>query len=396
MARPRQASLKVAHAADCPQANRNALDSLRGCTCKPSYFTFHRDRNGRVVKGPRVKDRQVAERSLRKVQVEIDEGRTGQTRPADVTFDAWAATYLGILEQNGRRASTLDAYGPTIRYCSPIFGTTPLSAIGNPELRAIVAKIRENGGTDGTVGKHLRHLSALLTAAVDDGLIPANPVPKFKKTLRLRVGAGVEPYTDVELAKLWVALAAAKAPDVYVTAAKLALTTGARAGELAALSLDDVDLLHGRLEIRHHYDRVSRTLTLPKDSEPRTIHLIASARAILESWIAGHGDREGAAPLLPGPSGGRLDVRAMAEIIRAAMRRAGIPELGEGGRPRKPIHSLRASFTRLMLEQGRHPQWVQSELGHASPDLTLNVYGAWTEAARTAEADLVDPEGFPV
>src|SRR5437868_2424548 len=98
---PRRASLRVAHQAGCPNATKTSIDSLKGCKCKPSYFTFHRGRDGRAVKGARVKDRQVAERALRKVQVTIDEDRTDQARPKNETFDEWADEYLTIIEKNG-------------------------------------------------------------------------------------------------------------------------------------------------------------------------------------------------------------------------------------------------------------------------------------------------------
>ena len=41
----------------------------------------------------------------------------------------------------------------------------------------------------------------------------------------------------------WAAMRKAKVEDVYLAVARTALTTGARVGELAALNLDDVDLL---------------------------------------------------------------------------------------------------------------------------------------------------------
>jgi hypothetical protein len=90
---PRKASLRVAHASACPNASKTALDSTgrgSGCSCEPSFYTFHRDRDGRVVKGPRVKDRRVAERALTKDQFGIDDGRVGVSQPKRVTFSEWA------------------------------------------------------------------------------------------------------------------------------------------------------------------------------------------------------------------------------------------------------------------------------------------------------------------
>src|SRR5947207_3290035 len=90
---PRKASLRVAHQGSCANATKNALSSVgrgSGCTCDPSYYTFYRGRDGRAVKGPRVKDRRVGDRLLNKVQVAIDEGHAGIAVPKRLTFREWA------------------------------------------------------------------------------------------------------------------------------------------------------------------------------------------------------------------------------------------------------------------------------------------------------------------
>ena len=143
----RSASLRVAHARSCPNASRSALDSAgdgSGCTCQPSYYTHHRDVSGHPLKGPRVRDRQTAERALRKLAVAIDEGRVGVGRPdTTTTFRQWADGYEAILEGNGRRASTIRAYRPTLKYGRDVIGSLPLRAIGNDELRRFVRALRE-------------------------------------------------------------------------------------------------------------------------------------------------------------------------------------------------------------------------------------------------------------
>jgi integrase len=400
---PRRASLRLAHSAACKNAGKTSLASLKGCTCPkgPSYYVFHRNSLGKAVKGERVRDRQVADRELRKVQVGIDEGKLGHAKPVDKTFRAWADEYLGIIEAHGRKAATVRAYRPTLSYANAAFGELALREVGKSELRQLVAKIRANDGSDATVSKHLRHLGAIFQQAADDSLIATNPVPKFKKSLRLKVTGGVAAFTDDELARLWTAMEREKAEPVYVAICKAAVTTGARQGELIGANLDDLDLLNGRLEIRHHYDRESGALTSPKDGEARTLYLIPPARAVLEDWIAKrpgfhHG---GTDPIFPAPrSGGRLNGQYLTRVVANAMEKATapIPSVGEGGRPRKPFHALRASYDRLMLERGRHPQWVQGQLGHSSADLTLNAYGAWSAEAQAAEADKVETAGFPV
>jgi integrase len=154
--------------------------------------------------------------------------------------------------------------------------------------------------------------------------------------------------------------------------------------------------LEKRLRIEHHYDPVVG-LTEPKDGEARTVYLTAPAVRVFEQWLKVRGSVPG--PLFPDPNSPyrRIDgQRNLAARITKAMEAAGIPKQGENGRDRKPFHALRASFTRLMLEQGRNPGWVQGQLGHSTADLTMNVYGKWSQAALVAEADSVAEDAFPL
>jgi hypothetical protein len=83
-----------------------------------AYYTFNRDRTGKTMKGPRVRDRQVAERALRKLLVELDEERAevGPRRREVRTFDGWAEEHLENLEvDRGVKSSTIRCYRSTLR-----------------------------------------------------------------------------------------------------------------------------------------------------------------------------------------------------------------------------------------------------------------------------------------
>ena len=401
MSKPLTASLRVAHRAGCPSGSRTSVDSLEGCTCKPgpTYYTFHRDRTGKTTKGPRVRDRQVAERALRKLLVELDEERVdvGPRRREVRTFGAWAEEHLGNLKYDrGIKSSTIRGYRSTLAYAIPIFGSLKLDEIRQPEVRLFVRAIRKRDCTDATVKKHLKHLNAIFNAAVDEELMLRNPIGrKFVRDLRLRVPRGVEPYTNGELAKLWAKMEALdRRSPVYLYIAKAAVTTGARLGELIALNWDDLNLTGKRLRIRRHWDPVDGA-TLPKDNEARTVFLIPDAVAVFERWTALAGIQPGDSPIFPAPRGrDRLNGQFVSRRVNDARERAGIADVGEGGRKRKPFHAFRATFDRICLEQGRDRDWVRQQLGHSSLALTIDTYGAWSEDAMRAEADRA--EGFPV
>ena len=121
------------------------------------------------------------------------------------------------------------------------------------------------------------------------------------------------------------------------------------------------------------------------------------AVALLEAHVAAEGVRDDNTPILRAPrSGDHLNGQYLTKLVKAATEKAGIPEMGEGGRKRRPFHAFRATYARLCLEAGRDPQWVQKQLGHSDPDLTLNVYGRRSDAFDRAEAEAIEAEAFPV
>ena len=93
----------------------------------------------------------------------------------------------------------------------------------------------------------------------------------------------------------------------------------------------------------------------------------------------------GNSPVFAAPRGGRLNSQYLRRLVDRASAKAGIAEVGEGGRRRKPLHALRGSHARIAREAG-FPTWlIQANLGHSTPLLTENTYGTiGIDALRTA------------
>jgi integrase len=385
---PRKASLRVAHRRDCPNANKTSLESVgrgSGCTCSPSYYTFRRLRDGSVEKGPRVKDRRAAERALTKVQVEIDEGRAGVARRRNPPFDEWADEWERItqarVDAGDLKRRTLEGYRETLVHARAAFGDVHVVDIGPPELRSFYERF---GGAPASRLRHLRQLSACLSAAVDEGYLTVNPLTAFTKKLKLRPPKrGKAPFEDDELERLWTAYG--NYEPVYLHAARFSVETGARLGEVVALDWSNVDLSNGRVLIEHTWDDEDG-LVPPKDREARTIYLTPEARAVLEEWVGLAGAHE-AGPVFENPIGGeRLNPRMVQRRIDAAMLDAGVPKQHPELRLPRSFHSLRYTTSVLLQRRGYHPRLIEQTLGHGSLELTYGVYGGWSPAELAAEA----------
>lgn len=145
---------------------------------------------------------------------------------------------------------------------------------------------------------------------------------------------------------------------------------GLRWGEMAGLHVEDVDFRRRRLSVKRSATTVGRkaVIDLPKSGKPRQVVFPSVLDAPLRERCAG---RDGGEPLFPGNDGGYL-VRTAPPNDRTkwfwwAKKRAGVPlDL--------TYHDLRHTAASLMVRSGANVKAVQTQLGHASAAMTLDVY----------------------
>jgi integrase len=299
----------------------------------------------------------------------------------------------GSLRSRARRtrSASIGRRSTTRRRCSakPLSGTSAPSDIRRflehiKTKKAAPAKdpARARELSPATLAKHLRQLGACLEAAVAEGYAAQNPVRKLHRTARPKV-AKQRPayYTDAELSALWPALAHR---PVFQYLCKIAVATGMRFGELAALRWADADLLDREVHVSRTY--VAGIGEQPtKSKEPRTIDLTPQAAALFEGWYAASGG--GDERVFGRETGGYVDPSYMTRrVLYPALAAAGIPRVGERGRERD-FHSFRHTFARIALEHGAEITWVQKQLGHSSITLTVDTYGSWARTAEKAQAE---------
>ena len=72
------------------------------------------------------------------------------------------------------------------------------------------------------------------------------------------------------------------------------------------------------------------------------------------------------------------------------VKREFVPALRRAGLRRITFHSLRHSFTALLIAQGESIKYIQSQLGHASVQTTLDRYGHLLPATHKGAAKRLD------
>jgi integrase len=335
----------------------------------------------------------------------------GIRKELNITFTEWADTWL---EQHTAKPSTLGLNRHTVTVAKRAFGTLVLREIEASDIRKFFELLREEAEarrrpiTSTTLSRHYRTLHSCLAAAVPE-YANVNPATLLNRSFRPKAESERWDYfTDDELTRLWQSFEKRK-DTLGLCLAKVAVTTGLRIGEIAALTRRDVDPKGRTLTVREAY-RTEVGVSLPKSGKARIVHLTDDALAVLREWI----ELRSAdlfnpdALLFANSAGGHVDrANVTKRMLYPAMRDAkppdgkrlkqgewGIPRVGERGNPRS-FHSFRHTFARLVLEAGGDRFWLQQQLGHSTAAMTER-YSMWSRAAEQAQAAAFAPGAFRI
>ena len=300
---------------------------------------------------------------------------------AKTTFPDWLPRWEST--RGNLAASTLAMQASLLEnHVEPWFSHWPLGAVTPVDMQAFVADLEVKGLAASTVRQCYLIAKGVFDSAAVAGLIARSPARHV----------GLPRLPDQEMRFLTrgevddLAAAAGRYRALVLTAAY----TGARFGELAALSIDRLDLLRRRLVVVHTLSDVRGQWSLkgPKTSASR--RRIALPRSLCEVL----GEHLAAVPVaddgfvFQAPLGGPLRRSNF-------RRRVWLPAVAQTvGEPMR-FHDLRHSHVAMLIAQSEHPKTIQVRLGHASISTTLDTYGHLFEGLDEAAADRLDTAVAP-
>jgi integrase len=304
-----------------------------------------------------------AEAWLAETQLDLLRGTWRDPKRGRMTLAAWVELWRATTA-NLRPSSRArdDAY--LAGYILPTFGAYPLAAVDQLAVRRWVAELAARGLAPATVAKAYQLLGKIMAAAVDAGMIAANParrvpLPKVER----------EPprfLTPAEVAQLAGAIVPRYRALVLVGA-----YGGLRIGELAGLRRSRVDILRGVVDVDQVVVEVRGRLHAgpPKTrAGRRRVGLPRPVAEELAGHLAAYAGPEPDALVFTAPEGGPLRVNAFrARAWRPAVAAAGLGQLR--------IHDLRHTAVSLWVAAGASPKEVAARAGHTSVRTVLDVYG---------------------
>ena len=297
-------------------------------------------------------------------------------------FAEVAADWLEHKRANVRE-STWNMYRGHIRLHFETVNRMKISHIRIADVERFISANQAKGMNLNTLGKLIITFNQIMSYAVRHRYIEANPVrdaerPGDKGT---EAGIRIRILTPEEIRAF---LSAAKNPK-YKTLFMLAVMSGARQGELLGLKWQDVDWQEKQIHIQRTFNNGKWYKPKNRTSD-RKIDTGPAMMLELKKWKLQCPPNE-LGLMFPSKSGNPIPHSAL-------LRRYFFPALESAGLPRIRFHDLRHTYASLLIAQGENIKYIQSQMGHASPTVTLNVYAHLMKPANQESAQRLEDTVF--
>jgi len=324
----------------------------------------------------------------------IRDGRQ-RRRPAvdpEIVVDAYADRWLGMARATLKSSSTA-SYETLYRvHVRPRLGGVKVRHLTRGQLRAFLAERRTRARDSPAANGILSVLRLLLQAAVEDGVLLANPAARLGRQLRLEPSTRarqelIKAITRAQLARFLDT--AARVDRRHVALLFTIARAGLRSGEVFVLWWEDLDFAAREMRIARSLGPRGE-LSTPKSGNPRTVDLSQELVGVLrrlQTERKADALRRGWGEIPPwvfvNRDGGPLNRLVAERAFKRILNAAGLP-------PHFTPHCLRHSYASQLLQAGAPPLYVQRQLGHHSMKLTVDTYGRWLPVGDRGLVDRLD------
>ena len=253
---------------------------------------------------------------------------------------------------------------------------------GSPRIKGI-----SSGLSDQTVKHHHRLISAIFEKAIKwnvyQGKNPANFVDAP------RVERKKAKFYDLnQIAAMFQAL---EKEDLHHKAVvMIALTTGARLGEVMGLEWQDVDNEGKTIEIRQSSQYIPRIGTFTKDPKNESSKRRISVNDALLIVLKAYKEDQQSRGFLCGDKN-RLFINWKGEAMNPSTLAVWFPKfLTKNELPRITFHSLRHTSATFLIGQGMDIETIAGRLGHTTSVTTQTIYSHFLKAKDREAADMME------
>ncbi len=315
----------------------------------------------RLVTLPKGSTKKKATEKLRELEDQLAKGVYIPERRIPL-FKQVAKDWL-IYKKPNLRESTWSAYeGHTKKHFGDL-DPVPINRITVSHVEKFIGKRQEEGMSLSLVQKLLISFGQIMAYAVRHRYIDHNPVREAERPK----GQGKEKKDRISVLNIGQinALLNAEKDQKYCTLFMLAIMSGARQGELLGLKWSDIDWEKSQIYIQRTFNN-GRWYDVKTKASKRRVDLGPQMMTALKRWRLACSENEQDL-VFPNMVGKPINHNNL-------VNRHFLPALKAASIERIRFHDLRHTKASLMIDQKENLKYIQTQLGHASPTITLNVY----------------------
>lgn len=302
----------------------------------------------------------------------------------EIKLDDWFKRWVDVYKKKSVRPNTLREYTHIYtKSISPILGNRNINSLVKADIQQLIKKVNDDGYLYERQNKVKVILTDMFARAIEDDLMVKNPTKgvklyqdKISNARALTIG---EQDVFFDFCR----------NTFYDNLFNVAVNTGLRPGELFALTIEDINF-------EEKYIDVNKTLVYQKylDDECKTFHLeppktkqsyrhvpinstcidYLKQQAELKEIVANRRPKMQTDYLFVTKFNTPLNSVIYSDAIRSVVRRINETRSLENQFEFFSGHTFRHTFATRCLEAGIQPKVVQSYLGHASLEMTMDLY----------------------
>ncbi|ACN17856.1 Phage integrase family protein [Desulforapulum autotrophicum HRM2] len=304
-----------------------------------------------------------AKEELRKVEDDLATGNYISPKKTP-TFDQVAQEWLDHKKMN-IRASTWAVYEGHTKNHFPEFKNLKIHQITIQRVEKFITDRQAAGMNLSTLRKILVSLRQIFNLAVKRGYCPRNPLDYAdmpKSQGEETDGADkIQILTHDQITAFLEVVTEQK----YHVLFSLAIFSGARQGELLGLKWSDILWGDSQIHIQRSFNNQRFYDTKTKGSN-RKIDIGPVMLKKLKKWRLAC-PPGGLDLVFPTAKGNPMNHNNM-------VNRYFLPGLKAAKLERIRFHDMRHTYASLLIDQGENIKYIQAQLGHSNPTVTLNVY----------------------
>ncbi len=359
-------------------------------------------KKSRTVRGTKAQARKVRDQ----MRAELDSGL--KVDGDKITLRQFCDEFIAAKRAAGKASQdTINRDKSRLDYICDIIGDEPLRSIDARAVDALYREIRRRreaeGRRCGNTALRAYHVifNAVMKKAVDYDLILRNPCDRIdpptvdkvdRRSLSVDEAARLLAAIDAREADALASLAEKERRQAewcvaddrgcllgmrdvcYLLAVRIGLATGLRLGEVLAIPWGAVDFRRGTIAVRQSLG-VDMLPKAPKtEAGARTVAVDAETMGHLRRWLPIQRelldtlclDVDGDTPVLCSATGGWLDKNNFGRWWREFRKEIGFPAL--------KFHELRHTQATQLLANGVDLKTVQTRMGHATSQITMDFY----------------------